>query len=81
MLYFVIFICILPVGKEKKIYFESNKLNRQSFISQDHDNQKKEELACGEWNNDFVELNGGGVNGVDAKEVLDDVNRNVVMID
>lgn len=39
---------------------------------------------CGEWNNDFVALNGGGENEADARnvanQVLDDVNRNVVMI-
>lgn len=40
--------------------------------------------SCGEWNNDFVALNGGGENEADARnqasQVLDDVNRNVVMI-
>ena len=41
--------------------------------------------SCGEWNNDFVALNGGsGLNEADARnqanQVLDDVNRNVVMI-
>lgn len=40
--------------------------------------------SCGEWNNDFVALNGGGENEADvriqANQVLDDVNRNVVMI-
>lgn len=40
--------------------------------------------SCGEWNNDFVALNGGSENEDDARkiaiDVLDDVNRNVVMI-
>lgn len=41
--------------------------------------------SCGEWNNDFVALNGGSaLNEADARnqanQVLDDVNRNVVMI-
>lgn len=39
--------------------------------------------SCGEWNNDFVALNGGGDNEASqvlANQVLDDVNRNVVMI-
>lgn len=34
--------------------------------------------TCGEWNNDFVAEHGGGEN--EANQVLDDVNRNVVMI-
>lgn len=40
--------------------------------------------SCGEWNNDFVALNGGGENEADARtqayQVSDDLNRNVVMI-
>lgn len=45
------------------------------------DEKNKQEYkfdSCGEWNNDFVALNGGGEN--EANQVLDDVNRNVVMI-
>lgn len=57
------------------------------FNSQNKEQKKEDDHyePCGEWNNDFVVQNGGTANTADARtqasQVLDDVNRNVVMID
>lgn len=53
---------------------------------QDKDKKKEETpLPCGEWNNDFVQQLGETANDAEARnhanQVLDDVNRNVVMLD
>lgn len=53
--------------------FEHLKLQKEEDSKQDYQFE-----TCGEWNNDFVAEHGGGEN--EANQVLDDVNRNVVMI-